>query len=280
MKQDQKVILITGAATGIGRATALTLAARGHKVIATSYSRESLAELERAAQSQNLTLTYDVLDITNTAQVQEVAQKYLIDVLLNNAAIGDTGPIVEVPLDHVRRNFEVNVVGTLGVIQAVVPQMIARKQGRIIVMSSMVGVTTPMFMNPYAGTKAALESFCDSMRNELAYFNIDVSAINPGRVDGGHNAKIAATKYEWLAPNSPYYSLIEEMKRHDHMLLDNAYGIDTVVPYIVKAIEAAHPKTHYAAPFKYRLGLFFNRLLPSRARDWVFFKATRLKFLK
>jgi short-subunit dehydrogenase len=278
--QTHKTILITGAGSGIAKQTALTLAARGHNVIATGRTLADLQQLRLDAEQQNLQLTYDVLDVTSAEQAQSVVGKYQIDVLLNNAAIGDTGPIAEVPLDRVRQNFEVNVLGTLNVIQTVVLQMSQRRNGRIIIMSSIVGLFTPMFFNPYAGTKAALESMAASLRNELKYFNIDTVVINPGRIDGGHNAKIAATKYEWITPASPYYPYIEEMKRHDHMLLDNAYPIDRVVPSIVAAVEAKHPRVRYAAPLKYRLNLFFGRLLPSRLQDWIFFKADRFKFLK
>jgi short-subunit dehydrogenase len=276
----KQTIFITGAATGIGKQAALELARRGHTVIVTARNRDALVNLQTDAEAEGLTLVYDELDITDTAQTRKLAQRYKVDVLLNNAAIGDTGPVAEVPLNRVRANFEVNVTSTLAMVQAFVPQMIQRRQGRIVVMSSMVGLVTPLFMSPYSASKAALESICASLRMELSYFDIDVVLVNPGRIDGGHNAKIAATKYDWLSKDSPYRDLISEMKQQDDGLLRNAYPISSVVPSIVKAVEAKHPRVHYAAPFKYRLGLFFARLTPSRLQDWVFLKANRLKFLK
>jgi short-subunit dehydrogenase len=208
-----KTILITGAGSGIGKDTAIGLAKRGHHVIASDVTRQRLSKLEAEATSLGLELEYIGLDITKQENVDESASKYAVDVLINNAGSGETGPIAEVPLERVKRNFDINVFGTLRVIQAFTPGMIKRKSGRIIIMGSMVGLTTPMFFSPYSSTKAALESIAASLRNELSYFNIPVIVINPGRIDGGHNALIAATKYEWLKEGSPYYPLIEEMKR-------------------------------------------------------------------
>lgn len=276
----KQTIFITGAATGIGHQAALELARRGHRVIATAQHLADLTALRQAAEAAQLALTYDELDITSTEQAQVMARKYQIDVLINNAAIGDSGPIVEVPLERVRTNFDVNVTGTLNVIQAFVPQFIKRRQGRIVVMGSMVGLVTPLFFNPYSATKAAIESICASMRMELRYFNIAVVTVNPGRIDGGHNAAIEATKYDWLKQSSPYYPLLGEMQRHDDMMLQHAYPIASILPAIVQAVEAKHPRLRYATPFKYRLGLFFIRLLPSRTIDWIFMKATRLKLFK
>ena len=280
MSSQRKTILITGAATGIARHTSIAYARRGHRVIVTARSIEALAPLKQEAEAKGLTLEYDVLDITNGEQSKALAAKYTIDVLLNSAANGETGPIVEEPIERVRDNFETNVFGTLLVIQAFAPQMMQRKSGRIIIMSSMVGLALPMFFNSYAGTKAAIESFAGSMRNELKYFNIDVVIMNPGRIDGGHNAQISDTKFSWLKPDSLYYPLIEEMKRHDRVLLENAYPIESVVRDLIKAVEDAKPRVRYASPGKYQVGLLLLRLLPSRTLDWIFFKADRLKFLK
>jgi short-subunit dehydrogenase len=275
-----KTVLITGAASGIAFQAALELAARGHQVVATARHLEDLDKLKAAANKQKLGLDYQALDITDPEAAKQLASKYTIDVLINSAASGETGPIAELPLERVRANFETNVFGTLAVIQAFVPQMIARRSGRIVVMSSMAGLTTPMFFNPYSGTKAAIESISASLRNELKYFNVEVAVVVPGRIDGGHNARIAATKYDWLKSDSPYYPLIDEMKQHDRMLLDNAYPIKPVVRDIVKAVEDKKPRVHYATPSKYRLGLLMLRLMPSRMQDWLFFKADRLLLFK
>jgi short-subunit dehydrogenase len=277
---NKKTILITGSGSGIGLQASLALARRGHHVIASDISEAHLEQLRTKAQSEHLELVYLALDITKLADIQRAADAYTIDTLINNAGIGETGPIAEVPIERIRSNFEVNVFGTIQLIQAFVPQMIAKKQGRIIIMSSMVGLAVPMFFSPYSASKAALESVATSLRNELKYFNIKVVLLNPGRIDGGHNGRIAQTKYSWLTSQSPYYNLISEMKRHDALLLDNAYSIASVVPGIVSAVESNRPRVRYAAPTKYRFALLLLRLLPSRTLDWIFFKADRLKYLK
>lgn len=276
----KQTVLITGAASGIGQQAALALAARGHRVIATARSLERLAGLRQEAEARGLTLIYDVLDIANEQQARQLAAKHTVNTLLCNAAIGDTGPIVEVPLPRVRANFEINVTGTLAVIQAFVPQMMQRRGGRVVVMSSMAALAAPPFFNPYASTKAALESLCASLRMELRRFDVQVAVINPGRINGGHNAEIVAAKYDWLAPNSPYRPFLADMKRHDAAILRGGYPIRSIMPSIIATVESPRPRLRYAAPFKYRLGLGLMRLLPTRLIEWIMRQPGRLAFLK
>src|SRR6476646_9951645 len=156
-----KTVMITGAGSGFGKGASLALAARGHTVIATTET-DAQAEALRAEAPQ---LTVHKVDIT-TADVDKAAA-WDIDVLVNNAGAGQTGPMADVPIDRVRRLFEVNVFGTLSVTQQVLPRMVAKGAGRVIIVSSIAGVMSGPAFGPYSMTKHALEAMGKAMRAEL-----------------------------------------------------------------------------------------------------------------
>ncbi|MEO9181701.1 MAG: SDR family oxidoreductase [Acidimicrobiales bacterium] len=191
-----KHVLITGAATGFGKLCALELAARGHHVIATTETNDQAAALRGEAPQ----LQVEKLDIT-TNDVEKV-HEWDIDVLIDNAGAGETGPIADVPLQRVRHLFEVNVFGTLAVTQAVLKNMVAKKSGRIIIMSSIAGVLSAPAFGPYAMTKHALEAMGKAMRAELAPLGIDVTLINPGPYLTGFNDRMADSMWEWFGEQS------------------------------------------------------------------------------
>src|SRR5689334_6739039 len=168
-----RAILVTGASTGIGRATALELARRG----ATVY-----AGVRDPAAVDGLGLTPVELDVTDAEQVAALSTRLeRLDGLVNNAGIAVTGPLEHLPLDEVRRQLEVNALGQLAVTQACLPALRAAR-GRIVNMSSISGrVAFPMF-GPYAASKFALEAFSDSLRRELRGSGVDVVVIEPGGV--------------------------------------------------------------------------------------------------
>ena len=191
-----KTVLITGAGSGFGKGASLALVARGHTVIATT---------ETAAQAQALSkeapqLRVEVLDIT-TGDVGKVAD-WNVDVLINNAGAGQTGPMADVPIDRVRRLFEVNVFGTLAITQAVLPQMVKRGSGRVIIVSSVAGVISGPAFGPYSMTKHALEAMGKAMRAELAPQGIDVTLLNPGPYLTGFNDRMADSMWEWFGTDS------------------------------------------------------------------------------
>ncbi len=191
-----KNVMITGAGSGFGKLTALALAERGHHVIATTETKDQSKALRREAPQ----LTVKKLDVT-TDDVDKVLD-WEIDVLINNAGAGQTGPIADIPLDRVRHLFEVNVFGTMAVTQAVLPQMVARRSGRIIIMSSIAGVLSAPAFGPYAMTKHALEAMGKAMRAELAPLGIDVTLINPGPYLTGFNDRMAESMWEWFGKKS------------------------------------------------------------------------------
>jgi short-subunit dehydrogenase len=191
-----KNVMITGAGSGFGKNAAIALAARGHHVIATT---ETDAQAD-ALRSEAPELTVERVDITGD-DVAKVAG-WDIDVLIDNAGAGQTGPMADVPLDRVRHLFDVNVFGTLAVTQQVVPGMVARGSGRVIIMSSIAGVVSGPSFGPYAMTKHALEAMGKAMRAELAPLGIDVTLVNPGPYQTGFNDRMADSMWEWFGDGS------------------------------------------------------------------------------
>ncbi len=192
----KKNVLITGAGSGFGKLAALALAERGHHVIATTETDGQAASLRDEAPQ----LEVHRLDIT-TRDVDKTLD-WQIDVLINNAGVGETGPIADIPMDRLKHLFEVNVFGTLNVTQAVLKSMVASKSGRIIIMSSIAGVLAAPAFGPYAMTKHALEAMGKAMRAELAPLGIDVTLINPGPYLTGFNDRMASSMWEWFDDKS------------------------------------------------------------------------------
>ena len=198
----QKSVLVTGAATGFGRGVALELAKR-HKVIAGVEIPPQKTELMAAARSAGVTLEVIVLDITNPRQ-RAVAFKKDIDILINNAGIMESGPVAEIPMEYVRRNFEVNVFGTLAMIQGVVPQMIRKGSGKIVNVTSMGGLITVPFDSVYTSTKHALEGITEGLKAELTGTGIEVCTCNPGAFGTGFNDRGFESMLEWFEPENSY----------------------------------------------------------------------------
>jgi NAD(P)-dependent dehydrogenase (short-subunit alcohol dehydrogenase family) len=206
-----KTVMITGAGSGFGKGASVALAARGHHVIATTETDEQAAALRAEAPE----LTVEKVDITSGDVAK--AAGWDVDVLINNAGAGQTGPMADVPIDRVRRLFEVNVFGTLAMTQAVLPGMIAKGAGRVIIVSSIAGVVSGPAFGPYSMTKHALEAMGKAMRAELAGQGIDVALLNPGPYLTGFNDRMADSMWEWFgdsslnAPATPLFQMMREM---------------------------------------------------------------------
>ena len=269
-------ILITGAASGIGYAASLALAKRGHTIIATGRTVESLARLRNEAedlqlQLQSLHIQYEQLDITQPEHWQKAAD-WPIDIVIHSAAIGESGPLIEIPLDRFRHLWETNVVGTIGLSQVVAKQMIKKKSGRIIIVGSTAGLITLPMLGSYNMTKFALEAAADALRMELKQFNIAVSLIEPGKIATGFNQKMTATKYTWLNHSSEYADHIDQMKHTDARFFAQEYPVDVVTKGIIHAVESKRPHSRYITPPQVGIGITLARFLPDRLKDWILTK--------
>jgi NADP-dependent 3-hydroxy acid dehydrogenase YdfG len=168
-------VLITGASQGIGRATALELASRGHAVIATARRVEDLADLAVAETLQ--------LDVTDQNSVDTaIAAAGDLDAIVSNAGTTIRGTVESIPLDEYRRLYEVNFLGALRVTKAVLPGFRERRSGRIIFVSSVLGRVAVAGVSAYAATKFALEAAAESLALETAHLGLRVSLLEPGPV--------------------------------------------------------------------------------------------------
>lgn len=180
-----KTILITGAGSGFGKGAAVTLAERGHQVIATTETDEQASAL----MAEHRELTAMKLDVTDAADVAKAADMG-VEVLVNNAGLGVMGPLATMPMERMRASFEVNVFGMAAMSQAVIPGMKDRGAGRIINVSSIAGVIASALSCPYTMTKHAVEAYTKALRAELEPHGIDVTKVNPGPYNTGFNDRM------------------------------------------------------------------------------------------
>ncbi len=232
MTSTPKTVLITGAGTGFGRGAALALAARGHHVIATTETEEQAVALRAEAPQ----LQVEKIDIT-TDDVAKVAQ-WNVDVLINNAGFGQTGPLADVPEAIVRKVFDVNVFGTLRMTQATLPQMVKRGTGRVIIVSSIAGVLAGPAFGPYSMSKFALEAMGKTLRGELFAQGIDVCLLNPGPYLTGFNDRMAASMWDWFGDDSVSAGSTDLFKMMRSMVTEGQMDPQEVVDVMVELVEA------------------------------------------
>ncbi len=232
MTSTPKTVLITGAGTGFGRGAALALAARGHYVIATTETEEQAAALRAEAPQ----LQVEKIDIT-TDDVNKV-KDWNVDVLINNAGFGQTGPLADVPEAIVRKVFDVNVFGTLRMTQATLPQMVKRGTGRVIIVSSIAGVLAGPAFGPYSMSKFALEAMGKTLRGELFAQGIDVCLLNPGPYLTGFNDRMADSMWDWFGDDSVSAGSTDLFKMMRTMVTEGQMDPQEVVDVMVELVEA------------------------------------------
>ncbi|CAF3838116.1 unnamed protein product [Rotaria sp. Silwood1] len=190
-------ILITGAGTGLGKGAAFELARRGHNVIAGVQFDAQATDLIKEADEAGLKIRAEKLDILNEDDRAKAAE-WNIDVLINNAGVGETGPIAEQPIETIRKVFDTNIFGALALTQGIVKKMIANKKGKIIFMSSIAGLMTFPYAAAYCASKHALECIAEAMHMELSPLGIKICTINPGLYNTGFNDRMGESKWKWF----------------------------------------------------------------------------------
>lgn len=247
-----KTILITGAGSGIGRDAAFALAARGHRVFATTFNAEQAHDLRQLAAQRQVPLEVFKLDITQAEDREQILPLQL-DVLINNAAVGESGSLAEVDMDRVRHAFEINVFATLELTQLALRGMIARERGTVLLVSSIAGRLPMPFLMPYSMTKFALSAAGAGLRAELDKLrkNVHVALIEPGAIHTGFNQAMTERKYAWMGERSYFKDIVGKLKAEEKRTFDFLEARDTrsIVAQIVKASEATRPKLRYVAPW-------------------------------
>ena len=260
----KKVILVTGASSGIGRDAAELLAADGHTVYGAARRVEKIAEIPGVHP-----LPLDVTDELSCVNCIDTILKEegRIDVLVNNAGFGYFGPIETVPLDDARNQLEVNLFGLARLTKEVIPHM-RENGGRIINLSSVAGRVTLYFGGWYHVSKYAVEAFSDSLRTELKPLGIDVVMIEPGGIRTNWGI-IAADHLKASSEGTPY----ETPAFNEAEVLKYAYSSKwlanprVVARAIRKAVDSKRPRARYIVGTGARALLFFHWLLPSKWWD-------------
>ena len=259
----KKTILITGAGSGIGLDAAFALATRGHRVIATTFDEGQAIALRARAQGRGLGLEVFKLDITQAAD-RALLLPLEIDVLINNAGIGESGSLAEVDVDRIRQVFEVNLFATLELTQLALRGMIARRRGTVLLVSSIAGRVPMPFLMPYSMSKFALSAAGAGLRAELDQLGcqVHVALIEPGAIHTGFNQAMTQRKYTWMGPQSYFAAQAERMKAQEARTfrLLEARSTDSIVARIVQASEARRPRLRYVAPWIQGLGVRLARI--------------------
>ena len=274
-------VLISGASTGIGRACALELASRGVLVFAGVRqlpAGEALRAEALRAEAKG-TIVPVMLDVTDAesiaAAIDTVAHENgarTLAGLVNNAGIAVGGPLEFVPIDAVRAQFEANVLGLLALTQASLPLLRAGR-GRIVNISSISGrVATPL-LGAYAASKFAVEGLSDTLRRELAAWDIPVSLVEPGKVVTPIWAKSSAAAETMLdglpSEASEFYGpAIERSKRRALRAARTGIPAADVATVVASALTATRPRIRYLVGRDAKIGALLAALLPARVLDW------------
>ncbi len=191
-----KTVLITGAGSGFGRGVALGLAEAGHKVIAACHIWPQVTELRAEARQRGVELKVIKLDVLSAIDRQH-ALEHEFDVLFNNAGVMESGPVVELPPEIVRRQFDVNVFAALEMAQGAAKKFIKAGKGRIVWTSSVAGLVKVPWDGAYSASKFAVEGFCAAMREELEPYGVEVCTVNPGAFRTGFNDTGMEAQDQW-----------------------------------------------------------------------------------
>lgn len=235
-----KTILITGAGSGFGEGSAFGLAQLGHKVIAGVQILPQVTEMRKKVEAAGLQDKLKVikLDILDKYDIK-LALKYDIDVLFSNAGMGESGPVFEIPLDLVRKNFETNVFAPLELAQQFIAKWItARRAGKIVFTSSMGGLFTPPGYGIYVSTKHALEAVAEALSDELKQYNIKIQTVNPGAYLTGYNETMAENAFRWLDDERNFTKRADMQANFDSLLktpqgrLDPKEMIDAMISIV------------------------------------------------
>lgn len=265
-----KIILITGASSGIGKAMGEYLFHKGFVVYGTSRNPS------RINQSVFPLLTLDVCDENSIRHcVDEVIRiSGRIDVLINNAGVGITGPLEEIPSAEIRKNFETNLFGPIDMMKAVLPHMRKQRSGLIINVTSIAGYMGLPYRSVYSASKGALELITEALRMEVKPFNVNITNVAPG--DFATN--IAAGRYHApLRPASDYadtYKMIlAEMDAH----VDGGSHPVQMGEAVFDIITTYHPKIHYkVGAFMQKFSIVLKRILPDKMYEKMLMKHYKL----
>jgi len=256
-----KVIFITGASSGIGKSIGEFLHAKGYTVYGTSRNPETI---------KDSVFPLVALDVRNAESIsmavaEVIAKAGTIDVLVNNAGVGITGPIEEIPANEIRNNFEINLFGPIEVMKAVLPQMRSQKSGLIINVTSIAGYMGLPYRGIYSASKGALELITEALRMEVKEFGVTITSVAPG--DFATN--IAAGRYhaplvKGSAYEKPYGITLETMNTH----VDAGSNPMQMAEAVYSIMKTPNPDVHYkVGMFMQKFSIVLKRILPDKVYE-------------
>ncbi|CAG0958914.1 Putative oxidoreductase SadH [Burkholderiales bacterium] len=265
-----QTVVITGLAQGMGREVALRLASGGDVVVGFDIDAAGVDSLRSEIEANGARSLLRCIDVRDRAAIlsfrDEVLERFgHVDSVLSNVGIGFFGPFEEVDLESAARCLEINVMGTAAVVQAFLPSMRARRRGRIVAVSSLVGQIPFPFESIYSATKFAVEGLVRSLRYEVAPFGIEVALIAPAQVSTGFAAKIHVLPPE----GSPYRERARRFIERDEELIRTAPTPAEAAERIVRVLRTARPRLENTIDAKSRFFLALQRFLPQRLRDEI-----------
>lgn len=256
-----KVVLITGGSSGIGKSIGEFLHQKGYTVYGTSRNPE---------KNSDSVFPLIALDVRNSASIIEavnyiIASSGKIDVVINNAGVGITGPLEEIPTEEIKNNFETNFFGPIEVMKAVLPQMRLQKSGLIINVTSIAGYMGLPYRSVYSASKGALELITEALSMEVKDFGISITNVAPG--DFATN--IAAGRYhapviEGSAYEAVYGRTLQAMNEH----VDSGSNPNEMAEAVYQIITSPSPKIHYkVGAFMQKFSIVLKRILPDKVYE-------------
>lgn len=278
-----QTILLTGASSGIGRDTALALAAAGHHVIAAARRLPALealaAQVAASSGAAGGRITPLVLDLDDAAsidaalaQIDRITDGHGVDALVNNAGYATAGALAEMSDRDLRAQFETNVFGLMTLTRGVLPAMLARGRGRIVNVSSVSGRIPAPVLGAYHASKYALEALSDALRMELAPFGIQVVIVEPGTIKTEFASRVFAEAARARGAASRYAPIYERSAEIEATFDRMAGSPAPVVRAITRALAARRPAARYVAPRRFAMLIALVRILPT---CWVDFAMRR-----
>ena len=257
----KKVVLITGGSSGIGKSIGEFLYEKGFTVYGTSRNPEKI---------KNSVFPLITLDVRDKLSIQNavaevIAKSGRVDVLINNAGVGITGPIEEIPTEEIKNNFETNLFGPIEVMKAILPQMRLQKSGLIINITSIAGYMGLPYRGIYSASKGALELITEALRMEVKSFGIHITNVAPGDfatniAEGRFHSPInKGSDYE-----IPYGNVLRTLNEH----VDSGNNPNEMAKAIYKIIQNPNPKIHYKiGAFMQKFSIVLKILLPDKVYE-------------
>ena len=268
------VAVVTGASSGFGLLTSISLAELGFRVFATMRVIGRRDDLDEAAARAGVDLDVVSLDVTDDRSVGEAIERIEaaaggIDVLVNNAGIAVAGLFEDLDVTELREQLETNVIGIVRTTQAVLPRMRARRSGRIINVSSAGGkLPTPM-LSGYCGTKAAVDALSEALRIETKPFGLSVSVVAPGTFKTAIFAQNRRVARRASDPESPFFDRNQRLERGvARMLAQNQANPQDVADAVVRAATERRPSRYYRVGIDAHMGAIARAWMPERMYEF------------